>query len=101
MHFRMLKDIRKGDEIVIATHLGEYRYRVTKLSIVRPTNTAALQPAPGSPIINLITCYPFYYVGPAPKRFVVEAVLEGTENVSQPQPPAAKSVDATSGRRTS
>jgi sortase A len=73
-HFRVLKDIRRGDEIVLETRQGEYRYRVERTSVVSPRDTSALQPTPAAEL-NLITCYPFYYVGNAPKRFVVEAQL--------------------------
>lgn len=72
--FRALKDLRTGDEIVVETARGEYRYRVTDLTVVSPKNTEALEPTREA-VLNLITCYPFYYVGPAPKRFVVRAEL--------------------------
>ena len=75
-HFRSLKDVQKGDEILVTTLKGEFRYRVTKISIVSPKNTAALRPT-SSGVLNLITCYPFYYVGSAPRRFIVEANFEG------------------------
>jgi len=74
-HFRVLKDIRKGDEIVLETEMGQFIYRVTKLEVVPPSDTDPLQ-AVSRAELNLITCYPFYYVGPAPKRFVVTAELE-------------------------
>ena len=73
-HFRVLKDIRKGDDIVLETRHGEFLYRVKNTRIVWPNNTSALQPTTG-PELNLVTCYPFYYVGSAPRRFVVEARL--------------------------
>jgi sortase A len=75
-HFRVLKDIREGDDIVLQTDSGQYLYRVRKMHIVSPENTTALRPTTTS-ALNLITCYPFYYVGSAPKRFVVEAQLAG------------------------
>jgi sortase A len=75
-HFRVLKDIRKGDDIVVETADGQFLYRVRGTSIVAPSNTSALQPSAG-PVLHLITCYPFYYLGAAPKRFVVEAGLAG------------------------
>jgi sortase A len=73
-HFRVLKDIRKGDDILIETRSGQFLYRVKNTRIVVPTNTSALQNTK-DPTLNLITCYPFYFVGSAPKRFVVEAQL--------------------------
>ena len=75
-HFRVLKDIRKGDDIILQTSRGQFLYRVERTQIVPPTNTAPLQPTSRAEL-NLITCYPFYYVGAAPKRFVVEAQLAG------------------------
>jgi sortase A len=75
-HFRVLKDIREGDDIVLQTDRGQFLYRVRRTQIVAPENTSALQPT-SSAELNLITCYPFYYVGSAPKRFVVEARLAG------------------------
>ena len=71
-HFRVLKDIHKGDEIVLETHDGQYRYRVSQTSVISPTNTACLKPT-STAVLNLITCYPFHYVGSAPKRFIVHA----------------------------
>lgn len=75
-HFRVLQNIRKGEEIVLAnTHGKQFRYRVTELSVISPSNTKCLQDTQ-EPVLNLITCYPFHYVGSAPKRFVVHAELE-------------------------
>ena len=76
--FRVLKDIRKGDEILLRTSIGETRYRVTGFEIVKPTDTRSLQDTPDARL-NLITCYPFYYVGNAPKRFIVHAQQDGPE----------------------
>ena len=76
-HFRVLKDIREGDDIVLQTDAGQFLYRVKRTQIVTPDNTAALQPTSNAEL-NLITCYPFYYVGSAPKRFIVEAQLAGS-----------------------
>ncbi len=76
-HFRILKDIKKGDEIDLETSQGRFVYRVETTHVVRPTNTESLQPTPDAEL-HLVTCYPFYYLGSAPKRFVVQAKLEGT-----------------------
>jgi sortase A len=76
-HFRVLKDIREGDDIVLQTESGQYLYRVRKTHVVSPENTSALRPTTTA-ALNLITCFPFYYVGSAPKRFVVEAQLAGS-----------------------
>jgi len=76
-HFRVLKDIREGDDIILQTAAGQFLYRVKRTRIVSPENTDALAPT-SSAELNLITCYPFYYVGNAPKRFIVEAQLAGS-----------------------
>ena len=74
-HFRVLKNIEKGDEIILETHAGIYRYKVNLISVISPNNTACLRPTSNA-VLNLITCYPFHYVGSAPKRFIVHADLE-------------------------
>jgi sortase A len=74
-HFRVLKDIRKGDEIVLQTATGQYTYRVKATQVVLPSNTASLRPSKNAEL-HLVTCYPFYYLGSAPKRFIVEAELQ-------------------------
>jgi sortase A len=72
--FRGLRNVKKGDVITLSTVRGAtYDYRVESLAVVSPNNTDILSTFPG-PGVNLITCYPFSYVGPAPKRFVVHAV---------------------------
>jgi sortase A len=69
--FRPLKDVKVGDEIRFRTPREEIRYRVTRTSIVLPEDVSVLEP--GRSALTLITCYPFYYVGTAPKRFIVHA----------------------------
>ena len=76
-HFRILKDIQKGDEVILSRDGHEFRYKVEDTQIVLPTNTASLKPTE-APVLNLVTCYPFYYVGSAPKRFIVHAALDPT-----------------------
>lgn len=70
--FRPLRKIQKGDVITLATIGGQYQYAVESTAIVSPSATEVLQSS-GKPELTLITCYPFYYVGPAPSRFVVHA----------------------------
>ena len=74
-HFRVLKDIRDGDRIVLQTHDGEYTYRVETTQVVSPTDLNPLRPTQDAEL-HLVTCYPFYYLGSAPKRFIVRARLE-------------------------
>lgn len=71
-HFRVLKDIRIGDEIWVERGPHRYVYEVTDATIVSPEDTTALRSTSES-ILTLVTCYPFYYLGPAPDRFVVRA----------------------------
>jgi len=73
-HFRILKDIREGDEIILETRRGYFSYVVRATNIISPDETQVLRPTETAKL-SLITCYPFYYVGPAPKRFVVTAEL--------------------------
>lgn len=73
--FRPLKHVKVGDEIRFRTTRDEFRYRVTKTSIVMPDDVSVLEPA-SQATLTLITCYPFYYVGSAPQRFVVHAERE-------------------------
>ncbi len=71
-YFRALSRIAPGEEILIETPAGIFRYRVSGTEVVRPTDVRVLQSA-GRPEMTLVTCYPFYYVGHAPKRFIVHA----------------------------
>jgi sortase A len=71
-YFRNLRDISVGDTIQIASAGGSYRYVVDWTRIVQPEEVDVLDPTP-DPALTLVTCFPFNYVGPAPKRFVVRA----------------------------
>jgi len=71
-YFRPLRNIRQGDIITFTTALGEYRYRVVSTQVVDPHDVAVLDPS-GDEILTLVTCYPFYFVGSAPDRFIVRA----------------------------
>jgi sortase A len=82
-HFRVLKDIRKGDAIVLQTGAGQYTYRVSETQVVVPTNTASLKPTRDAEL-HLITCYPFQYLGSAPERFVVQAKLQDSQADAAP-----------------
>lgn len=72
-HFRALRDIRAGDLVILESGNRQFDYRVRRMQVVAPTNTSALRPGRGQ--LHLITCYPFSYIGAAPKRMVVEAQL--------------------------
>ena len=70
--FRPLRNIRGNDIIVVTTLQGEYRYRVVSTKVVGPHDVSVLDPS-GNQILTLVTCYPFYFVGAAPDRFIVRA----------------------------
>jgi sortase A len=72
-YFRVLKDIELGDEITITTVDGPESYVVLELRIVDPTAVEVLNPTLQQSV-TLVTCYPFYFVGHAPERFIVRAV---------------------------
>lgn len=73
--FRGLKDIQIGDDFDLMTLAGTGKYRVTSIDIVDPSDVWVLAPTEEK-TITLVTCYPFYYVGHAPKRFIVKATAE-------------------------
>jgi sortase A len=70
--FRPLRSVQPGDDIRFATRHGTFRYRVTRHTVVEPDELWVLDASPAA-ALTLITCYPFDYVGPAPRRFVVHA----------------------------
>lgn len=71
-HFRRLGTLRPGHRIDLETPLGEKSYHVVSREIVLPNAVRVLNPTE-KPRLTLITCYPFNYIGPAPKRLVVVA----------------------------
>jgi sortase A len=73
--FRALKDIHENDLITVKTLDGTFEYRVEWAQIVQPEDTQVLA-STGQPVLTLVTCYPFYYVGSAPERFIVRARRE-------------------------
>jgi sortase A len=106
--FRALKDIKKDDLVTFKSADGTYTYEVISTKIVKPSdvsvlrsdgggiiseNDAPAQPSDKNRLLTMITCYPFYYVGSAPKRFIVEAELVHKPDVS---PPAAETTPPSS-----
>jgi sortase A len=71
--FRPLKDIAPGDAIEVVGLSGSRRYQVESIQLVRPEDVQVLDPTPGA-VLTLVSCYPFYFVGSAPQRFIVRAV---------------------------
>jgi len=70
--FRGLKDVVLGDKIELVTLQRTDTYIIDRITIVERTDLSVLQPRPRSSL-TLITCYPFYFIGSAPKRYVVQA----------------------------
>ena len=73
-HFRALKDLSLGDRIELALPDRTQFFVVTDLWVVEPTDIHVLDDT-GNPVLTLVTCYPFYFVGNAPQRFIVRAVV--------------------------
>ena len=71
--FRILKEVRPDDRLRFATTNGWFEYTIVDLAVVDPHEIQVLEPSE-KPTLTLITCYPFNYIGPAPRRFVVRAL---------------------------
>jgi sortase A len=72
--FRPVRHLRTGDPLELTTRDGVYRYLITKTFIVDPTDVYVLDPGE-QPMLTLVTCYPFEYIGHAPRRYIIQAVL--------------------------
>lgn len=72
--FRKLGDIGKGDLLIVKTSAGEFRYRVSKVRIVDADDRTVIVPKPRA-TLTVSTCYPFDYIGSAPKRYILVAYL--------------------------
>jgi sortase A len=71
--FRKLEGAAEGDVIRLLTPLGTMNYQVTRAFVVDPEDVHVLDSHADREILTLVSCYPFYYVGPAPQRFIVQA----------------------------
>lgn len=81
-YFRGLKDVVVGDLIELETLKGTDTYRVSTLSVVAPTDVYVLDETT-EPALTLVTCYPFYFVGNAPQRYIVRAVAAKFQSQNQ------------------
>lgn len=72
--FRKLKDLQLGDRIQLSTINGTLSYAVVDIVVVQPADISVLRPRT-QPSLTLVTCYPFYFVGDAPQRYIVHASL--------------------------
>jgi sortase A len=80
--FRPLKDIQPGDVIEVQREDATDHYIVRGMKIVSPSDTSVLNPTAGN-TLTLVTCYPFYFVGSAPQRYIVQASLMPAEPLAQ------------------
>ena len=100
--FSRLRDIEPDDEIRVVTAQGTSIYRVERTNVVLPEDVWVLDATP-TPVLTLVTCYPFNYVGSAPERFIVRAALDGDRGVARnslsPAEVAANRVVAASAPR--
>jgi sortase A len=76
--FRVLKDVAAGDALEVESLSGIDRYTIESITIVTPDRVDVLSPT-SNPTVTLVTCFPFYYVGNAPKRYIVRAALDQPE----------------------
>ncbi len=70
--FRRLGDLQTGDSIAFSTMDGEFTYEVESLRVVAPEDVEVLASSQEN-VLTMVTCYPFFYIGNAPKRFIVRA----------------------------
>lgn len=76
--FRGLKDVREGDGIELLSATGTDSYTIDHIVLVKPADVSVLTRRP-RPSITLVTCYPFYFTGSAPKRYIVQASMNAPE----------------------
>lgn len=77
--FRPVRNLHVGDRLVLTTRDRMYYYRISSERIVGPDDVWVLDPTP-QPALTLVTCYPFTFIGHAPKRFIVRADLIGQQS---------------------
>ena len=71
--FRGLANIKVKDLVMLETPSGKYQYEVVRTAVVGPQRVELVQPSSKSDL-TLVTCFPFHYIGPAPERFIVQAM---------------------------
>ena len=79
--FRSLKDVRPGDKIELAQLRHKFVYTVDNIAVVDPGNVTVLRER-SQPSLTLVTCYPFYFIGDAPQRYIVQGSLANSEPAS-------------------
>jgi sortase A len=72
--FRGLKDVKINDVVIVTTEAGEFLYKIRKTRIVDADDRTVMTPKPRD-ILTLTTCYPFYFIGDAPQRYIIVGEL--------------------------
>ena len=80
--FRSLKDVRPGDRVELSQLAHKSVYTVDNIAVVDPGNVTVLHARPQSSL-TLVTCYPFYFIGNAPQRYIVQASLLDSEHITK------------------
>jgi sortase A len=96
--FRGLKDLRLSDTMDLFTEKGNSRYVVDEILIVPPENVSVLAPR-SKPALTLVTCYPFYFVGSAPLRYIVHASITDSSNLTRSGQPSSLAEEGVSRDR--
>jgi sortase A len=90
--FRGLKDVASGDAVELVLHGQTLTYVVDTIQIVNPRDVRVLQPTPNA-TLTLVTCYPFYFVGSAPQRYIISAsVKKGNGSTPVANQPSVKKI---------
>jgi sortase A len=99
--FRVLKDVVPGDIVELQGRSGTDIYRVSRIVIVRPNDVSVLQPKP-TRSLTLVTCYPFYFIGSAPERYIVEASIanSGADESSPASQSSSQNLNSKQGQST-
>jgi len=82
--FRGLKDVGVGDTMELETTAGTQTYVIDSIKLVDPKDVSVLKNQ-SIPELTLVTCFPFYFAGSAPQRYIVRGYLRGeTKNLNEP-----------------
>ncbi|HKF47147.1 MAG TPA: class D sortase [Terracidiphilus sp.] len=91
--FRGLKDVVVGDSMELETAAGTQTYVIDSISLVSPSDVSVLKSGP-QPSLTLVTCFPFYFVGSAPQRYIVHASLKSeTTTLNEPAKASLQATD--------
>lgn len=78
--FRGLRYVKENDELIVTTVAGQFTYKIQRIRIVNSDDATVMKPKPRA-TLTVTTCYPFYFVGNAPERFVISAKLISKNDV--------------------